>query len=322
MKEPWQYVSPFSQAIDHELIQSSLYNLKRRIASMEPISLDTFNTRIQPQPEAIEEAEQASSEEESPNSADQDVDSPHQCLFCQHESLEDSDEDLEAILDHMQTSHGLLIPHRDSISDLPSFLGYLATQIRVWHECLYCGITRDSTSAIRSHMRDRGHCMLNLDREPELLDFWEPAAGTTASEEKAKLNSSSTSVGVEAQLSTGKVIASRHHPSKRVETARKREMRLALLAEAEASSRTESPKPRAANSNRQLARREEMSIAGIDPQQRQALMVAEKRSQKQEEVATRASEWAYAKKANKQKYDQNHGPLSWAKGGLHQLLPR
>lgn len=280
--------------------------------------MDTFNHRVQPRSETVEEVNQDASEEESSSESDQDAATPFQCVFC-HQDFKDHDESLESTLNHMITDHGLFIPQQESISDMESFLGYLATQIRVWHECLFCGATRDSTLAIQSHMRDRGHCMLNLDREPELLDFWEneprEAGSGPTIEEKLKLRSSNE----EVQLSSGKVVASRHVPSKRVETPRARDLRLALRAEAKASPQPENPKQ---NNQRQLARREEMSILGVDLHRRQALLVAEKRSQKQQEVASRASEWANAKKANRQKHDQANGPLSWAKGGLHNLLPR
>jgi pre-60S factor REI1 len=40
---------------------------------------------------------------------------------------------------------------------------------------------KDSIVSIQSHMRDKGHCLLNFDREPELLDFWEnPRSGNGA----------------------------------------------------------------------------------------------------------------------------------------------
>lgn len=73
---------------------------------------------------------------------------------------------------------------------------------------------------------------------------------------------------------------------------------------------------------RQTGRRDEMGLIGVTSQQQRALIVAVKRSQNEEAVNKRAAEWSYAKKANKQKHDQNHGPLAWAKGGMHNLLPR
>jgi pre-60S factor REI1 len=65
-----------------------------------------------------------------------------------------------------------------------------------------------------------------------------------------------------------------------------------------------------------------MGLQNMSSQQRNALVVAVKRSQKEEAMARRAKEWTYARKANDQKHDQNYGALAWAKGGMHNLLPR
>ena len=218
----------------------------------------------------------------------------------------------------MFTAHGLFIPDQTMVSDLACFLGYLATEVRVWHECLYCGTTRKSTLAIQDHMRDSGHCMLNLEREPELWEFWE----RTSDGEGNALNDVTTpgiEFGKELRLPSEKVVGSRWVPQRRTKATRVRDVCLALRADPEPST---SPEPSKKQSCRQLARRDEMSIQNIDSQQRHALVLAEKRSQKDEAVTIRAREWAYARKANTQKHDQSHGPLSWAKGGAHNLLPR
>jgi pre-60S factor REI1 len=215
--------------------------------------------------------------------------------------------------DHMLTQHGLYIPDRSSVSDLESFLGYLATEVRVWHECLYCGTIRNSTSAIQSHMRDTRHCTLNLEREPELAGFWEPE-----SRQNQKSPEGGTSPGMEVRnrfpLRSGHLIRSRCDPSKKKSA---RNTQLALRA-------AQSPQLRSSRiqSCRQLAPREEMGMQNISSQQRHALMSSMKRSQKEEATETRAREWSYARKGNSQKHDQAYGPLSWAKGGAHNLLPR
>lgn len=71
----------------------------------------------------------------------------------------------------------------------------------------------------------------------------------------------------------------------------------------------------------QLGRREEMSILGVSGQQRQALVLAEKRAQRSEVVARRAREWVSAKGANSQKFDQLDNQMKWGKQN-HKLLPR
>ena len=74
-------------------------------------------------------------------------------------------------------------------------------------------------------------------------------------------------------------------------------------------------------SGRQLARRDELSMLGVSVQQRQALVLAEKKAQRSEAVARRAREWVYAKGANSQKFDQVDNQMKWGKQN-HKLLPR
>ena len=321
-------------------MKNSVYNIKRRIASLPPISLDIFKGQVQTNPEFVEKKSRNETVEET--ETDQETISPCQCLFCQ-QKFDNDTEDLEHTLEHMFTAHGLFIPDQDMISDLECFLGYLATEVRAWHECLFCGITRKSTLAIQSHMRDSGHCMLNLEREPELLEFWEyasdeegdapndivrPDSELLESWECRSDGERSTpsdvgrpaiETGNELQLLIGKVVGSRRAPQRRTKPTRVRDVRLALRADPEPSI---TPEPCKEQRCHQLARRDEMGIQNIGSQQRHALVLAVKRSQKDEAVATRAREWSYAKKANTQKHDQAHGPLSWAKGGMHNLLPR
>jgi pre-60S factor REI1 len=79
----------------------------------------------------------------------------------------------------MQKSHGLFIPDQEHLTDTETFLAYLHTIITKFHECLYCGSTKTSAEAARSHMRDRGHCKLNFDSEGELGMFWEKDVGNS-----------------------------------------------------------------------------------------------------------------------------------------------
>src|SRR5436190_1028592 len=153
----------------------------------------------------------SSDEEISDNEGEQSA-SPFQCLFCSRGFASD-DAGFATNLEHMRTAHGMSIPDPEMVVDMQSFVGYLATEVRVWHECLYCGATKPSTLSIQSHMRDKGHCLLNLDREPELLDFWESPpwvdgddAAAAALEQERPTDLSAT----EIRFASGRVIGSRH----------------------------------------------------------------------------------------------------------------
>jgi pre-60S factor REI1 len=285
----------------------SVYNLKRRIASLRPISLVIFNSQVQRQCEpSVNTSKSAVVEDHE----EEEVASIQRCLFC-HKRFDDKTNDFDNMLEHMGTAHGLFLPDQDKLSDLESFLGYLVTEVQVWHECLYCGTTRTSTSAIQSHMRDSSHCKLNFDREPELLDFWE--------EKSDGVGSSLCPVRPVMGCGNVKAKTSRLSHQRRAKAAIVRGTHMLLQTSAEPRA---SPRGDQEQSCRQLSRRDEMGIQNIGPQQRHALMLAVKRSQKVEETTSRANEWSYARKANKQKHDPAHGPLSWAKGGAHHLLPR
>jgi pre-60S factor REI1 len=276
--------------------------------------LDTFKDRVQIQEE--HKVVEQKSKEEDIEELDDDV-SPRQCLFCS-QKFEDDAEDWDNILEHMSNDHGLFIPDQAMLSDLECFMGYLTTVVRVWHECLFCGTTRSSTLAIQSHMRDSSHCMLNLEREPELLEFWD----SKSDEEENALDDvarASTEPGKELQLLSGKVVGSRRALQRKTKVARAKEVHSMSAADLESPSLPGSSKDQ---NYRQIARSDEMGIQNISPQQRHALVLAEKRSQKDEAAANRARDWIRARKANAQKYDQSYGPLSWAKGGAHNLLPR
>lgn len=242
---------------------------------------------------------------------------PYQCLFCNQEFAID-DSGFEANLEHMRATHGMSIPDLEMVADVQSLVGYLATEVRAWHECLYCGATKPSTRSIQSHMRDKGHCLLNLDREPELLDFWENSQ--PASEQDRPTHLSST----EMRFASGKIIGSRHATVAPATSRSSRSRELAIRAQppdpedAESAPPLFEPPPA---SGRQLARREEMGIIGVTAQQRQALVLAVKRAQRSEDVARRAREWVSAKASNTLKYDQVDVKMKMGKQN-HKLQPR
>ena len=267
----------------------------------------------------------SSDEEVSDNEGEQSA-SPFQCLFCSRGFASD-DVGFATNLEHMRTVHGMFIPDPEMVADTQSFVGYLATEVRAWHECLYCGATKPSTRSIQSHMRDRGHCLLNFDREPELLDFWESSRwvdgdDAAAPEQKRPTDLSAT----EIRFASGRVIGSKHTAPATKRAFRKRGLAAStMVALPPGSEDVESSSPLLVGpqlaSGRQLARREEMSILGVSVQRRQALVSAEKKAQRSEAVARRAREWVYAKGANSQKFDQVDNQRKWGKQN-HKLLPR
>ncbi|GAM91356.1 hypothetical protein ANO11243_094050 [Dothideomycetidae sp. 11243] len=323
MKEPWH-----------------LYNMQRRMRSLPSVNLAQFQALSEEKapardvPGEIPRVSLLRHEfytDERDNDYDIEIDDhqeswPFRCLFCNH-SFQDDDIGLSQNLQHMHTVHDLFIPDQDMVTDMRTLVGYLATEVRVWHECLYCGATKHSTSAIQSHMRDKRHCALNFDREPELMEFWECPPGDEKYdyEGKAVPTRLATSLKTEICLDSGKMLVSRRASPvlKRPPKSRTPEPPSTSLVPS-LSTIPQQPMDDAAplpSPSRQLVRREDMSLAGISQQQRQALILAEKKAQRSEAVARRAREWVYAKGANLQKFDQIDGSGKWGKQN-HSLLPR
>lgn len=341
------------------------------MASLPPVAEGEYHTDIEAQIEnnqvsrrsrsrssKASSSSSSSASEEEDISDNEDTASPFQCLFC-NQDFEQDDAGFTSNLEHMRSAHGMHIPGPDKIFDMQSFVAYLATEIRTWHECLYCGATKPSTQSIQSHMRDKGHCSLNFDREPELLDFWEPRLGGAEDdgleyglehkheEEPGQGQRSTLLSETEIRFASGKVVGSRHgapsskKPSKKhrsttapsdalpaSENAESSQSSQAITQTAQSSQSVQAMQalleaigPQKATSIT-LSRADEQSLTGITAQQRQAVMMAVKKAQRSEAMARRAREWVYAKGANSQKFDQlDSSKMKWGKQN-HKLLPR
>ncbi|KAL2401507.1 hypothetical protein ABEF93_006657 [Exophiala dermatitidis] len=98
-----------------------------------------------------------------------------QCLFCNipHSSLDDN-------LDHMSKTHGFQIldhPANLLLVDVSTLLTYFHSVVFDCFECLYCGTQRHSCQAVQQHMRDKGHCKYDLDKNDEVREFYEVQDG-------------------------------------------------------------------------------------------------------------------------------------------------
>jgi pre-60S factor REI1 len=87
------------------------------------------------------------------------------CLFCDYDSPTTK---LNVV--HMTKFHGLFIPEQKYLVDLDGLLTYFQAKIRENNECLYCHKLKNTTSAIQTHMRDKGHCMVAFETEEEMIE--------------------------------------------------------------------------------------------------------------------------------------------------------
>ncbi|KAL2822035.1 C2H2 type zinc-finger-domain-containing protein [Aspergillus granulosus] len=105
-------------------------------------------------------------EDEDEELADADLDSSTHCLFCNNESST-----LEENTDHMFKSHGMFIPERSYLADLKGLIHYLWRKINENSECIYCHSIRNTPEAIRTHMKDKSHCMIAFESEDEQIEI-------------------------------------------------------------------------------------------------------------------------------------------------------
>jgi pre-60S factor REI1 len=87
------------------------------------------------------------------------------CLFCNYDSPTTK---LNVV--HMTKFHGLFIPEQNYLVDLEGLLKYFQAKINENKECLYCHKLKNTTSAVQTHMRDKGHCMVAFETEEEMIE--------------------------------------------------------------------------------------------------------------------------------------------------------
>jgi pre-60S factor REI1 len=238
---------------------------------------------------------------DAPNSVGNDVTdntSPTQCLFCNLTSATP-----DANVEHMSSTHGLFIPSPDKLSDLESFLGYLATIIFEYNECLYCALTKGNVKGVQTHMRDKGHCMINMDAESELLDFWDLSDSgdeeDTSQTKSAAIKLSTT----EMRLPSGTVIHSRSDTTQlRVKPGltqsrtkssqcrvKRAEAKAAITAGEEGQDApAQGQKSHARGTDHRIAVRGEMGLTGLPESTKRALMITEKKMKRREAIAKNA----------------------------------
>ena len=89
------------------------------------------------------------------------LENENSCLFCNEES-----QNLEANFNHMK-SHGFDLPFSKAILNYSEVIHYLAEKIHVGHICIGCNNKNTkgfrNGFALQSHMRDKGHCYVNMD---------------------------------------------------------------------------------------------------------------------------------------------------------------
>lgn len=226
------------------------------------------------------------SELESETGSEPDSDSDelpfdtNDCLFCPSTHTT-----LTLNTAHMQRTHGFFIPNADTLTDSSSFLTYLHVLITRFHECLTCGCELTSAEAARAHMRDRGHCSVDVQRD-RLGDFWEGGAAETTIETTRK----DGVIGTSLIMDSGRILRQRKYREARVRRAQ-----------------IEGPRDLegdAGNAERSVVQggRREMGLAGLSDAQRHSLRAVEKKMIRVEMRARNEFQGVREQKANRQKH--------------------
>ncbi|KAF4633874.1 hypothetical protein G7Y89_g4243 [Cudoniella acicularis] len=223
-------------AIDRD----SVYNLKRRIASLSPISLTVFQKQVLPAESGDDEKGDAPSFQQSCAACEQHYTNRkawqahlksrnHIQKSAEIPSLDalslNSSEDSQSIneedhfnplqclfcnaesasldlnLIHMSHSHSFFIPDAEYLIDIESLLSYLFAIISVFHECLFCGSLKSTKFAVQDHMRGKGHCKVDFeDEEHQLKQFYDFSGDISDEEEGQDLQEEATLVPDEDEL--------------------------------------------------------------------------------------------------------------------------
>ncbi|KAI9371630.1 C2H2 type zinc-finger-domain-containing protein [Aspergillus egyptiacus] len=147
-------------AVESSSVMSSTFSLGEPINKSRETESDVANVTEGLKSATIKEEDE---DEEVP---DADSYSSSNCLFCNIHSSS-----IEENTEHMFKTHGMFIPERQYLTDLEGLIHYLYRKINENNECLYCHAIRNNPAGIRTHMKDKGHCMIAFETEEEQIEI-------------------------------------------------------------------------------------------------------------------------------------------------------
>lgn len=311
------------QTVDAAIVtdSDSVYDIKRRMAAPPPISKERYvedvatalvKSKISSSATKVVQVSAESptqTPELEPEEPEDDGNAENyieRCLFCT-----EGFENLDLSFKHMASKHGLYIPDLEHLSSLESMLRYLGTVITQHFECLYCGISKYSAKGIRRHMLDKGHCMINLEREPELLEFWD-FSDSERDGDKEQVKWDDLKVIVidsshsQRLLPSGKVAMTkakaregRRLPRKLASSGGEPNQLVITQDSKQIEDMPESMdeletimEPLIASNNRTMSKRDATGLIGISNQQLQSLVTLERKTQRQAALVRASASWA------------------------------
>lgn len=163
---------------DHFKEEWHIYNTKRRVAGLQPISESTWEEKlekIRQQQDQVEvllkEKESKKKNVKSKSCSSEWVSPPVDELTSFFDNIRS--ETLEDNLAHMSLKHSFFIPYVEWVSDWKGLMTHLCGRIIEKHQCFTCGKIFKTAAAVQGHMSDSGHTRINLDDE-DLIENLEP----------------------------------------------------------------------------------------------------------------------------------------------------
>ncbi|CAB4257264.1 similar to Saccharomyces cerevisiae YLR387C REH1 Cytoplasmic 60S subunit biogenesis factor, associates with pre-60S particles [Maudiozyma barnettii] len=108
------------------------------------------------------------------------------CIYCGVENKE-----INRNVKHMFQNHGLYIPERSYLIDLPGLLNFLYDLTVINYNCLCCNFIGSSLESIRAHMNSKRHCWMPYETW-EQRELFEPFYDFSSLQDEDKPKSSSS----------------------------------------------------------------------------------------------------------------------------------
>ena len=168
---------------DHFRAEWHIYNTKRRVAGLQPITEATWDSKIEKiraqQDVVADELLKKSAAKPATRTVMAPAVAISECTsFFDNVSFESMEENLA----HMSLKHSFFVPYVDWVSDWKGLLTSICSRILTDHQCLTCGKRFRSAFAVQGHMSDSGHTRINLD-DDELIESLESFYDFSSKEE-------------------------------------------------------------------------------------------------------------------------------------------
>ena len=161
---------------EHFKTEWHIYNTKRRVAGLQPISETTWEEKLekirqqqnQVQSQIAEkEARQASQLEARPKREWVAPPVDELTSFFDNKRFESIEDNLA----HMSLQYSFFIPYIEWVADWPGLMRQLCSRVIERHQCFTCGKLFRTAVAVQGHMTDSGHSRINLDDDDLIADL-------------------------------------------------------------------------------------------------------------------------------------------------------